>query len=226
MRSVLLCSTSDLEEDLGRTLLWREDIARLVAARAEYARTLAVAARPQMAVVDRDLPGAGELIADLRRDPTTRPLSIVVLSRGDFDGVELDLLEAGANAILRLPAGPEWDERLARLIQVPLRREGRFPVHFEVEAEAGSPPTSGLALALNLSVRGMLMQCSLPLGIGDDLDLGFRLLETDPPVTVRGRVVRQTKGERFGLEFHRFVGDGEERVAQFVGALATPLTAI
>jgi DNA-binding response OmpR family regulator len=222
MATVLLCSTSDLEEDLGQTLLWREDIVRLVAARAEYARTLAVAARPQVAVVDRDLPGAGELITDLRRDPATRPLSIVVLGRGDFDAGELDLLEAGANAILRLPAGPQWDERLARLIQVPLRREGRFPVHFDVAAETGSPHTSGLGLALNLSVRGMLMQCSLPLGIGDDLDLGFRLLETDATINVRGRVVRETKGDRFGLEFHRFLGDGEERVAQFVGALATP----
>jgi DNA-binding response OmpR family regulator len=222
MATVLLCSTSDLEEDLGQTLLWREDIVRLVAARAEYARTLAVAARPQVAVVDRDLPGAGELITDLRRDPATRPLSIVVLGRGDFDAGELDLLEAGANAILRLPAGPQWDERLARLIQVPLRREGRFPVHFDVAAETGSPHASGLGLALNLSVRGMLMQCSLPLGIGDDLDLGFRLLETDATINVRGRVVRETKGDRFGLEFHRFLGDGEERVAQFVGALATP----
>ncbi len=204
MPTVLLCSTLDLEGDLGQTLLWRDDIARVVATHVDYARTLAVAARPQMALVDRDLSGAGELIADLRRDPVTRPLSIVVLGRGDF-----------------LPAGPEWDDRLVKLIQVPTRRETRFSVHFEVEADAGSPRTSGLALALNLSVRGMLIQSSLPLGIGDDLDLGFRLLETDPPVAVLGRVVRQAKGERFGVEFHRFAGDGEERVAQFVGAFAT-----
>ncbi len=222
MPRVLLCSTSDLEEDLDQTLLWREDIERLVAGRAEYARTLALAARPQMVLVDRDLPGARDLIADLRGDPATRPLSIVVLGRGDFDSVEVDLLEAGANAILRLPAGREWDDRLVKLIQVPTRREGRFAVHFDVEADTGSPRTSGLALALNLSVAGMLMQCSLPLGIGDDLDLGFRLFETDPAVAVQGRVVRQAKGERFGVEFHRFAGDGEERVAQFVGALVTP----
>ncbi|HXB57400.1 MAG TPA: PilZ domain-containing protein [Vicinamibacteria bacterium] len=221
MPTVLLCSTSDLEGDLGQTLLWRDDIARVVATRVDYARTLAVAARPQMALVDRDLSGAGELIADLRRDPMTRPLSIVVMGRGDFDAGELDLLEAGANAILRLPAGPEWDDRLVKLIQVPTRRETRFAVHFEVEADTGSPRTSGLALALNLSVRGMLIQSSLPLGIGDDLDLGFRLLDTDPPVAVLGRVVRQAKGERFGVEFHRFAADGEERVAQFVGAFAT-----
>jgi len=222
MPRVLLCSTSDLEEDLDQTLLWREDIERLVAGRAEYARTLALAARPQMVLVDRDLPGARDLIADLRGDPATRPLSIVVLGRGDFDSVEVDLLEAGANAILRLPAGREWDDRLVKLIQVPTRRETRFSVHFEVQADTDSPRTSGLALALNLSVAGMLMQCSLPLGIGDDLDLGFRLFETDPAVAVRGRVVRQAKGERFGVQFHRFAGDGEERVAQFVGALVTP----
>ncbi len=222
MPTVLLCSTSDLKGDLGETLLWREDIERHVAARGEDARTLALAARPQMVVVDRDLPRARDLIADLRRDPATRPLSIVVLGRGDFDSVEVELLEAGANAILRLPAGPEWDDRLVRLIQVPIRKDSRFAVHFEVEADTGFPRTSGLALALNLSVRGMLIQCSLPLGVGDDLDLSFRLFETDPAVTARGRVVRQTRGERFGVEFHRFAGDGEERVAQFVGALATP----
>jgi CheY-like chemotaxis protein len=222
MPRVLLCSTSDLEEDLGQTLLWREEIDRHVAGRAEYARTLAQATRPQMVMVDRDLPGAQDLIADLRRDPATRPVSIVVLGRGDFDAVEVDLLEAGANAILRLPAGPEWDDRLVKLLQVPTRRESRFAVHFDVEADTGSPRTSGLALALNLSVAGMLLQCSLPLGIGDDLDLGFRLFETDPTVAVRGRVVRQAKGERFGVEFHRFAGDGEERVAQFVVALVTP----
>jgi CheY-like chemotaxis protein len=222
MPRVLLCSTSDLEEDLGQTLLWREEIDRHVAGHAEYARTLAQAARPQMVMVDRDLPGAQDLIADLRRDPATRPVSIVVLGRGDFDSAEVDLLEAGANAILRLPAGPEWDDRLVKLLQVPTRRESRFAVHFDVEADTGSPRTSGLALALNLSVAGMLLQCSLPLGIGDDLDLGFRLFETDPTVAVRGRVVRQAKGERFGVEFHRFAGDGEERVAQFVVALVTP----
>jgi CheY-like chemotaxis protein len=222
MPTVLLCSTSELKEELGHTLLWRGDIERLLARRADEARTLALAARPEMVVVDRDLPGARDLIADLRRDPATRPLSIVVLGRGDFDSLEVDLLEAGANAILRLPAGPEWDDRLVKLIRVPTRKDSRFSVHFQVEADTGSPATSGLALALNLSVTGMLIQSSLPLGIGDDLDLGFRLCETDPTVTVRGRVVRQARGERFGVEFHRFAGDGEERVAQYVGALVAP----
>src|SRR5258708_1814316 len=106
MPTVLLCSTLDLEGDLGQTLLWRDDIARVVATHVDYARTLAVAARPQMALVDRDLSGAGELIADLRRDPVTRPLSIVVLGRGDFDAEELDLLEAGANSTHRPASRP------------------------------------------------------------------------------------------------------------------------
>jgi DNA-binding response OmpR family regulator len=222
MPTVLFCSTSDLEGDLGQTFLWREDIERHLAGRLEEARTLALAARPHMIVVDRDLPRAGDLITGLRQDPATRPLSIVVLGRGDFDPAELELMEAGANAIFRLPAGPEWDERLIKLIRVPARKDGRFAVHFEVEADGGSPRTSGLALALNLSVRGMLIQCSLPLGLGDDLDLNFRTSQEDPMVAVRGRVVRQAKGERFGVEFHRFAGDGEARVADFVGALAAP----
>ena len=44
----------------------------------------------------------------------------------------------GENAILRLPVTPEWDERLERLMLVPIRREARIHVSFEVEARTGS----------------------------------------------------------------------------------------
>ena len=72
----------------------------------------------------------------------------MVAARGDFDPSEVELLEAGANAILRLPAGPEWDERLPRLMDVPVRREARFTVHFDVEAAAGAEDPAA-ALAIN-----------------------------------------------------------------------------
>src|SRR5438034_9723846 len=123
MVSALICAHADLEKDLGQTLLWRQDVDRHVVGRLEEARMMAVAARPSIVVVDRDLPWSERLIQALREDPATRGLSIVVVARGDFDPREVELLESGANAVLRLPADSEGDRRLQRLVSVPVRKE-------------------------------------------------------------------------------------------------------
>jgi CheY-like chemotaxis protein len=222
MPTVLICSPRDLEPELCHTFLWRDDVERHVAGGLEEALSLALAARPHVVAVDRDLPRAGALISGLRRDPSTRPLSIVILARGDMGPGEVELLEAGANAILRLPASAEWDDRLVKLIQVPLRREGRFPVHFEVEARAPMAPEPGLALALNLSRHGMLIECSSPLAVGDDLHFSFRLPGPDGAVTGSGRVVREARPDRYGIEFRALHEGGAEKIEGIVGSLARP----
>ena len=143
MSVVLVCTHAPtIDADLGGTLLFRQDVERQVFAKQDEARMFAVAARPRLVIVDRDLPWAGRFVAALREDASTRGLSVVVMARGDFDPGEVELLEAGANAILRLPAGPEWNERLQRLMDVPARKDARFPVSFQVEAlptAAGAP---------------------------------------------------------------------------------------
>src|SRR5436190_3557148 len=118
MVSALICTHADLEPDLGRTMLWRHDVDRHVVGRLEEARMMALAARPSIVVVDRELPWAGRLVSALREDPSTRGLSIVVVARGDFEPSEVELLESGANAILRLPVDEDGDRRLERLVSV------------------------------------------------------------------------------------------------------------
>lgn len=221
MPVVLICSPVSLEDGLRSTCLWREGVERYVASRNEEARTLALAARPRLVVVDRDLPGSVELVTALRQESSTRQLSVAVVVRGEFDSMEVDLLEAGANAILRFPANAEWDERLTRLLEVPARREGRFSVQFAVDAYAGvaGGSGSGQALALNLSVNGVLLECPFPLAVGDDLSLKFQLAETGPVVVAAGRVVREAKAGRFGVEFRRLEGGGAGEIRRFVESL-------
>src|SRR2546427_8290317 len=157
MAAVLICSQKDLQPELGHTVLWRTGIERHLAKRLEDALTMAVAARPDIAVVDRDLPRADELVVALREDPSTRRMSIAIVARGDLDPAELALLGAGANAILRLPPGPDFDERLVRLLDVAARREA----HLRVDL-GGDTPGPGVgervpAHAANLSRRGSLL---------------------------------------------------------------------
>ena len=218
MPAVLICTHSgDLEGDLGATLLWRQDLERRRVEKPDEARMLAVAARPRLVLVDRDLPWAARFVAALREDESTRGLSVVVMARGDFDSSEVELLEAGANAILRLPGGPEWNERLQRLMEVPARKDARFPVAFQVEAASnGGRPEQ--AQALNLSVSGILLETQAPLGLRDDVRLRFTLPRTPAPISMRAQVVRMAGSSQFGLEFR---GLGADEARQLEGFLST-----
>lgn len=216
MPAVLICSPVSLDDGLRSTCLWRDGTLRHHARSADEARTLVRAARPRLVVVDRDLPGAVALVKGLRHDASMRQLSMAVVVRGQFAPVEVDLLEAGANVILRLPAAPEWDERLTRLLQVPARRHGRFSARFAVHAYAGVAGGSGQAVALNLSVNGVLLESAFPFAVGDELSLELELSEAGPTVMVAGRVVREAGAGRFGIDFGRLEGEAAQQIRRFV----------
>jgi CheY-like chemotaxis protein len=218
MPVVLICSPSSLDDELGGTVLSRGDVVRHSASQADDVLKRAVEVQADVVLLDRDMPGADRVVAALRRDPATRRVSVVVLARGELDPVEVELLEAGANAILRLPVSPDWDERLDRLMQVPHRREVRLPIGFEVEARLGGAIETASALALNVSVSGMLIDTAYTLHIGDDVDFSFHLPGAETVVRGCGRVVRQAGRTQFGIEFYGLEGDGREQIAAWVAS--------
>jgi DNA-binding response OmpR family regulator len=212
----LICSESDLETELAATVLGRGGFEHHTASRLEDARVLALAARPAIVMIDRDLPRASQLVAALREDRSTRGLSIAVVARGDFDETELGLLEAGANAILRLPAGPDWDARLNRLMAIPHRRQARFPVSFWVVAAGPALLEQVRATGLNLSENGMLLETRVAdLDLGSELELDVRLPGGDV-FGGTGRVVRLAGPGHYGVEFARLDERGAEVVRRFV----------
>lgn len=219
MVSALICTHADLEKDLGRTMLWRQDVDRHVVGRMEEAQMMAVAAHPSVVVVDRDLPWAGRLVTALREEPSTRGLSIVVVARGDFDPSEVELLESGANAILRLPVDAEGDKRLQRLVSVPVRKEARFSVSFRVDTYAAGAGQPEPAMARNLSQSGMLMEASGTLHVGDDIDMQFPLGDEPPPARAHGRVMRMASASQYGIEFTDVDSELAARIGHYIETL-------
>jgi len=221
MPRALICSGGDLSPELSKTVLWRNGIERLTASTFDQARMMSVAGRPDLVLIDRDMPRSVELVGALRPDEATRHASIAVVARGDFQSVEIDLLEAGANAVLRLPAGPDWDDRLMRLITVPVRREARFPVQFRVQALLQDSDTLR-ATALNVSRNGLLLETRLgALAVGEEVDLEAFLPGDDDPLPAQGQVVRQAGPGQFGVQFLRLGDQARQRIESFVlGAAA------
>lgn len=221
MTTLLIYAGADLESDLRRTLFWREDLERYVAERADEARMLALSAEPHVVVIDLELPGADELVDSLRTHALPHPVSIVALSHGrpgrlDGQGDRVD-------AILSLPPGPEWDDRLVDVLQMPTRRQARFDVSFDVETRLRHRAEAQHGLALNISAGGILIDAQgLQLQAGDDVSLSLRLPAMDAPVEGRARVVRQPKEERLGLRFEAFSGNGDARIREFLSALGSP----
>jgi hypothetical protein len=198
--------------DLGKTLLWRKDVTRDVVTTLGSARA-AIRDRPALTLLERDLRWAADFIREVREDTETRKTSIAVYAGGDMDPVEMDLMSAGANAVLRLPAGPEWDKRLSRLVQVAPREAVRVPVF--VEVETGSSVRTTLGTSVNLSESGILIQ-SQALDLGSELTFAVRLPGAADPVRGRARVVRVGPEESFGLEFTEISGDCVELIRAFV----------
>ncbi|HXK11246.1 MAG TPA: PilZ domain-containing protein [Vicinamibacteria bacterium] len=215
MIRAVLVAASDLGPELRGTALYRQNVERLPASRREDVQRFADAGRLDLVVVDSALPGAAGLVAALRQDPATRGTAIVALGRSDFGFGHLDLLEAGANAILPLPADRDWDDRLLRLIHVPVRRTTRFPVDLSIDGgHQGGLGAAGRVL--NLSVHGLLLECGHALQVGEDLRLSFEMPGTEGGVRGTGTVVRVAAPQRYGVEFTHVEGDGRVRIKRYV----------
>jgi CheY-like chemotaxis protein len=216
MPSVLICCTT-VSGELPRTLLWRDEVERRLAHGTDEAIDLAASTRFNLIVVHHALPDAGALIRALRTAQATRMVSIAaVMSRREFEPADLDLIQAGANAILRPPLGPDWDQRLATLMRVPPRRIGRFPIELRVEATTAVFPQAAAGTVLNLSERGMLIETDVPLTLGSDIDFRIHLRDAPAPLRGCGQLIRQDTPLRGGVAFYALEAHGLARVRRFV----------
>jgi DNA-binding response OmpR family regulator len=215
---VIICTETPLPDEVQTTALWRDDVVREVVASAVETLVRASATNPHLIVIDSSLPEAEQLIHDLRAHPATRSTSIAVLARSDFAISELELMAAGANAILSLPADPEWNDRLAVLMSVAPRRASRLAVTLQFEAAEGDNITTVAGTVLNLSERGMLVETDLELAIGTDIDFKIHLRDVAQPLVGCGQIVRQQGPRRCGVHFYGLEADGLERVRRFVDA--------
>lgn len=214
MPSVLICAAAGpVADDLHASPVWRDDVDRHKADSMQSAMTLSVAAKPTLVVIDRDLPNAERLVQELRGKPATSGCSIVIVATGDSQPDEVALLEAGANAVLRHPPSPDWEERLGRLLSVPARRNLRMHVDLELDGFFG--PEHHQGRVHNISRTGMLVEVPLRPGIGDQLR--FKLhLSMDMSLAGVARVVRLAGVNRFGCEFSEIGAWDVRRLEHFL----------
>lgn len=224
MPKVLLLASHDPSSELGGTVLFRSDVERTLVAEADRVVPLAKARLPNMVVIKDQIASAAErLVRALKQAPETRRVNVVVLLRANPGGAEVALRRSGASLVITGPVDPlTWDDRLEELLSEPRRRELRIPLRYVVWP--GSRAETKPGTALNLSVRGMLLETSDPLTVGSTLELSFDL-PGGRSGDIVGQVVRQeapAPDARFGVDFIILRGDSRTFIETFVDSETRP----
>ena len=214
MAVVLICSNRSLDRELQGTVLFRSGVERETVRTAAEVQTRLAAGRFILVCLHRQVAGIENLIRTLRKSPTLKRISIVVFSEDDFDPSEVEVLEAGANAILRLPPGDDFNDRLGRLMEVPSRRDVRLPVRLQVSASSGFGATVPV-LALNLSSTGILLESNHPLNMGDEVSVAFRFEDSGEIFSATAHVTRTAGPNRYGATFET-INRGEQALKTFL----------
>ena len=198
------------------TVLGSETLDRHVAASVEETLTAAGRVQPDLVLLDKDLPHAVEIVESLRSRPETRRSSIVARARGGVDAQEVRLLGSGVNAVLRYPAGPEWDEGLGRLMGIPHRRALKAPIEISIGAAPGETSAAGEGTTVNVGLRGVLVEFDGTLPLNRPLWVRFRL-PSERIVQAGGRVVRRDSAGRYGIRFDELDSDAVQAIRGFTG---------
>lgn len=216
MAVVILCSHRSLDPDLSATILFRAGIERETVRSTTEVLTRLAAGEVALLGIHRDVPGIEGLIRTLRRSPSQKRVSIVVFSEDDFDPSEVEVLEAGANAILRLPPTDDFNDRVSRLMEVSARRDVRLPVRLQIIASSGLGATVPV-LAQNLSASGILIESNHELNMGDEINVALRFEDSGEVFSAIAHVTRTAGGNRYGARFMS-ITQGEAALAAFLAS--------
>jgi CheY-like chemotaxis protein len=219
MAVVLICANRSLDRELQDTVLFRSGVERETVRSAADVQARLARGPVALLCVHRNVSGVENLVRTLRKSNTLKRISIVVFSEDDFDPSEVEVLEAGANAILRLPPGDDFDDRVGKLIQVPSRRDVRIPVRLQVAASSGFGATVPV-LALNLSATGILIESNHPLSMGDEVSLAFRFEESGEIFSATAHITRTAGPNKYGATFET-IARGEAALKTFLAGTST-----
>jgi len=221
MPRVLFVSDHDPSHELGRSALYAESVERRWISDPGSAIELARLMQPRLVYIDLPDPErARSLIRELRGDDATRPTAIAVVSHAPGEESARAFDAAGATVVLQHPFEPElWDSRLQELVNVPWRRDARIPVRLSVWSRLAVSDAVIEGTALNVSVRGLLLETAAPLEPGLRADISFTLPGQEHVLEAVGQVVRSDEDEgshRSGIEFQVLRGAAREHIATFV----------
>jgi CheY-like chemotaxis protein len=173
---------------------------------------------PDLAVLDWKLPDEEgfDLCRELREDPRTRRLSLLVILPPQGTTLE-ECFVSGVNDFISRPLeAAEVVRKIDRLSRVPDRKR----LHTLALVRPETSESSLLGRAINVSRTGILVELDTPLSIGAACEIRFNLPGQSEPVRARGvvrRRARESGATAFGVEFGALAPEDRTRLHRFFG---------
>jgi PAS domain S-box-containing protein len=229
---LLVVGGAELAPELRKTILARSYLERHFAIDAETAAGQARSLKPDLVIVQGVRYDVAVSALRRLREEIPAETTVIVFAPALEPGQEEGLRETGATGVLTQPVDPILiDGRLEAIFNVPGRRAVRARGYLRSSYFVGATDPPQPALAVNLSVYGMLLETASALDVGTKLNLVFRLPDAPPEIRVVCQVVRRAGTPdgrpQAGVEFLILRGDARERIAAFVeSTLGTAFTAV
>jgi response regulator RpfG family c-di-GMP phosphodiesterase len=179
--------------------------------------------RPQLIIFAYDLfdMAAPEFCREIRADPNTRGISLLLVSDRESPEQSDLCLSAGCNDIIYRPLQRrELDAKVEKLTTIPVRRQLRTITKIEVSLEKSGRFV--LARSINISASGMLLEADRVLTSEGPLRVHFFLPGDAKPLQIEAEVLRaEFSGTmaKYGLRFVNLGADEKERIEQYVHRL-------
>jgi len=196
----------------------------------EDAASAAVSLRTQKVdgiFVDAQMPGTNgfDLTKTVRESGPNSRAPIVLLSDADDAAAMRNGFQAGATFFLGKPLTRERIYHLFNATRgamiVEQRRHRRFPFRTAVKCEYSGKQL--ILQSINLSERGMLLDSSGGMDLGQEFDIEFLVPSGSKPILARARTLRQEPPDHLAIEFvtlrpedrqalqHHLNGDADDR---------------
>lgn len=223
MTKILLADDVQLYLALEKTFLARKDYEFITATRGPDAWELLSSHRPQLSIVELDLPGLGALelraqqleVADLAGIP------MVVTTSDAGDEVRERARKLGISSILAKPFNLEALTRAVESVLPARRRQHqRLVTHLDVGLHIDKAYRDGSTL--DVSMSGVLVVVDEPLSLGQSLNIQLTLPGNADPIRAKAMVVRYAKerrqGQCYGLELQEMPERDRELLRNYLAA--------
>ena len=221
-KKVLLVDDVKLFLKLEETFFKRTGCQILTAGSGQEALERAQGEQPDLILLDYIMPDimGDEVCARLKADPQTREIPVMIVSTSSDEKDMEKCFQAGADEYITKPINAqELLAKAAALLNIPHRVHCRTPVRFRVEGEAEGRTFTGYSK--NISVGGLLLECSEFIAPGTDISVDLPVLPDKGIITVKARVVRADKDEErkmnyLGIQFRELEESHKQALEDFI----------
>jgi uncharacterized protein (TIGR02266 family) len=219
---VLLIDDVQLVLRIQKAWLEERRLEVTVAQSAEEAFSLLQDYRPDLVVVDYEMPGSDgvQFCQQIKADRNLSRIPVIILSAHTDDATIRRCLAAGAVAFVSKTGGrEELLNNIANVLRIPYRRHMRLKCSVSVRIKKKSTESES-AMIKDISVSGLLLVTNQPLAVGTSLELRFVVPRQQQEITILARVVRTEDPQEgkpcCGIQFSEMDVESKRQIRQFV----------